>query len=138
MPCSASGSTLREPSEVSRQLHQREGIQSGADVVEHDSRAFRQVFEPAQRERLSDVEDSKQYKCGQHRLPIERSTDERNQLAGNFVDDHDGGIALSQSARDARGGGNTDEDDSYRADDSRDEAMARRGVTRESEPEQHG
>ena len=72
---------------MQKKLHDGQTIEPGRDIVHHNPGAFGQYFELPHRERLHDVERSKKYKARQKRFPSERRANERNQLAGGFVDD---------------------------------------------------
>ncbi len=50
---------------MTQRLHRRQRVYPRADVVEHDSGAFRHIFQPAKRRRLYDVEGTKKYKARQ-------------------------------------------------------------------------
>jgi hypothetical protein len=78
---------VAEKAEMQKELHDSQGIQPGRDIVNHNPDSFRQSFQLPHRVWFYDIEGTKKYKARQKRFPSERRANERNQLAGGFVDD---------------------------------------------------
>ena len=123
---------------MKQKLHHYESINSGCDIIEHYAYAFWQSFQLSDGRRLEDVEDSKKYKTGQKSFPFERDGDERDELAGDLVDDNEAGVFAGGGTGDAGSGGNTYEgDDDREGDEDRCAHGIRQGVG-ECGPEEHG
>ena len=61
---------------MQKQLHDEQCVQPGPDVVNHDSKAFRQTLKHSHRRRFHNIEPTKKYKTGQQTFPRNRG---RNQ-----------------------------------------------------------
>ena len=81
-------------------LKQGKRVKPCANVIHHDSGPTRQCFKAAQRERLHYVKATKEYKTRQHVFPIHRDGDQRDHLAGDFIDDHESRIFDAAFTRD--------------------------------------
>ncbi len=68
-------------------MHQRERIHSRSQIVHHDAGAFGQPLQSADRKRLPHIEDTEEYKAGKKSFPSEGDSDQRDELAGDFIDD---------------------------------------------------
>jgi hypothetical protein len=77
---------------MEQKLHDDQSVKAGADIVEHDTHAFRKPLKSANREGLGDVERTKKYKGCKNVVPIQWDVNECDKLSGNFVDDHLGRI----------------------------------------------
>src|SRR5438270_2634587 len=77
------------------QLHQRQRVQTGANIIEHDPPSAGQFLQQPQRRRFKNIESSKKYKTGKSILPSQRNCNQRNPLANDFVNDDETGIALA-------------------------------------------
>src|SRR5271166_3535186 len=98
-------------------MHDGESIKARAQVIHHDAGAFGEPLQPADRKRLQDIEDTKEYKAREKRFPGERDGDESDELAGDFVDDYELGIFDGGGAGYAGGGGDSDEGNDGGGDD---------------------
>ena len=92
-------------------MHDSQRIKSRSQVIHHDPGAFGQLLQQAERRRLQDIENTKKYKACEKSFPSEWDSDERDQLARNFVDHDELRIFQTGGARDPRGGGDSDERD---------------------------
>src|ERR1035438_260140 len=92
-------------------MHDCERIKARAQIIHHSAGSFREPLQPPDWKRLGNIEDTKEYKAREKRLPCERDGDERDELAGDFVDDHELGVLYGGGARCAGGGGDSDEGD---------------------------
>ena len=124
--------------QVKEKLHHYQSVYSSRDIVEHDPGAFWQSFQLSDGRGLEDVEDSKKYKTGEKSFPFERNGDERDELAGDLVDDDEAGIFLGRSAGDAGRSGYADEGDEDREGNEDGSAKGQRQGVSECGPEQHG
>src|ERR1043166_9493256 len=87
-------------------MQQGKRIQAGPNVIEHDAPSARQFFDLAQRRRLQNIESSKKYKTGERILPLRRNSDEGDELARDFVYDHETWVNNARFPRDDRRKGN--------------------------------
>jgi len=94
-------------------MHRNESENPGRNIVEYDPGAFWKSLELSYRRRLHDIERSKKYKTGEKSLPCERDSNERDQLAGDFVDDDELRIFGGGGAGHPGGGGDADQGDEY-------------------------
>ena len=94
-------------------LKQGKRVKPGANVIHHDSGPTRQRFQAAQRERLHYVKATKEYKTRQHVFPIYRNCDQRDHLAGDFINHHEPGVFNSAFPRYHSGGRNPDQCDQH-------------------------
>jgi hypothetical protein len=92
-------------------MHDEQSINPGAQIVHHNARAFGQPLQSPDWERFPDIEDTEEYKAGEKSFPSERDGNERDQLAGDFIDDYELGIFRGGGAGGAGGGGDSDEGD---------------------------
>ena len=92
-------------------MHDDERIKSRAQIVDHDACAFGKTLQSPDWKWLPDIEDTKEYKAREKRFPDEGNGDERDELAGDFVDDHELRVFEAGTAGYARGGGDADESD---------------------------
>lgn len=105
---------------VQKKLHHCECIEPCRDVVEHNSEAFRKMFQLAHRRRLDDIEDTKKYKTGEKSFPREGDGNQGDELPRDFVDDDKLRIFRTAGAANLRCGGDTDYDDqNHQRDDGR-------------------
>ena len=84
------------------ELHQRQRVHAGANIIEHDPPAAGQFFQQPQRRRFENIESSKKYKTGESILPSNRNRNQGDPLAGNFIYDDEIGIALATLPSDDR------------------------------------
>src|SRR5438477_8074339 len=89
------------------ELHQRQRVQAGANIIEHNPPAAGQFFQQPQRRRFENIESSKKYKTGKSILPSHGNRNKGDPLAGNFVNDDEIGIALASFASGYAGNRNT-------------------------------
>src|ERR1700730_5943599 len=52
----------RQQTEMQHNLHYRQAVKTGSDVIDHHTHAFGEAFEATHRRRLDDIEPSKKYK----------------------------------------------------------------------------
>ncbi len=90
-------------------MHNRKSVEASGHVVEHDAGAFGKRLQLPNRGWFEDVEEAKQYKACEKRLPCKWDADECDELTGDFVDDNDLWILPAGGARDFSGSGNTDQ-----------------------------
>ena len=114
-------------------MHHCQSVYSGRDVVEHDPGALWQSFQLPHRRRLDDIEGSEKYKARRRDLPCERNGDQRDELAGNFVDHDECGIFAGRGPGNVGGGGYADQDDDGREGDAAGSAQGR-GECRRQQP----
>src|SRR5215510_4522519 len=93
-----SSRTLVQDSKMNQHLRDDVGINSCANVVEHDANAARQLLELPERWRLQNIEPTKKYKTRQNILPTQRYGNQCNQLPGNLVNHHVAWIAYTAFA----------------------------------------
>ena len=87
-----------------------QSIQPGGHIVEDDAPAFGEAFELAGGKGLGDIEEAKENKSDEGVTPVEGAEEQRDPLAGDFVDDHEFRIVAAALARDDGGGGNAEDD----------------------------
>ena len=80
------------------ELHQRQRVHAGANIIEHDPPAAGQFFQQPQRRRFENIESSKKYKTGKSILPSQRNRNKGDPLANNFVNDNEIRVALAALA----------------------------------------
>lgn len=90
-------------------LKQGKRVKPCANVIHHDSGPTRQRFQAAQRERLHYVKATKEYKTRQHVFPIHRNGNQRNHLAGDFINHNESGVFYTALSRYHGGGRNADQ-----------------------------
>ena len=95
-------------------MHDDESVQTGPQVVDYYSDAFWQSLQLTHRRWLQDIEDTKKYKAREKSFPSERDSNQRDQLACNFVNHHKLRIFQARWAGSARSG--WDSDQSYHDD----------------------
>ena len=99
-------------------LKQGKRVKPGANVIHHDSGPIRQRFQAAQRERLHYVKATKEYKTRQHVFPIHWNCDQRDHLAGDFIDYDKAGVFDPAFTRYYGGRRNADQGNQHGNDDS--------------------
>lgn len=119
---------------MKQEMHDRERIKSRAQIIHDNAGAFGEPLQPADWKRLQNIEDTKEYKAREERFPGERDSDERDQLAGDLVDDDELRIFGAVSAGDAGCGGDADEGDEGGCDDSCPSASVRRNARKDQRP----
>ncbi len=67
-------------------MHDDQGVESRAQVVDDDASAFGQPFQSSDGKRLPHIEDTEKYKAREKGFPRQRNGDEGNELPGNFID----------------------------------------------------
>jgi hypothetical protein len=77
---------------MQQELHYRERINSGSDIVHHDPRSFGKTLQLPHRGRLQNIEATEKYKAHEQGFPRDRSEEQRNPLARDFIDDNNLGI----------------------------------------------
>src|SRR5437588_1822684 len=87
------------------ELHQRQRVKAGANIIEHDPPAAGQFFQQPQRWRFENIESSKKYKTGKSILPSQRNRNKGDPLADNFVNNDEVGVGLAALAFYRRRGG---------------------------------
>ena len=97
--------------EVGDECAEEEGDEAGGYVVEHDAGAFGEGFEAADGPGLEDVEEAEEEEREGGVGPVGAHEDEREELAGYFVDDYEAGIFAGGLAGGDGGGGYADECD---------------------------
>jgi hypothetical protein len=90
-------------------LHYSQTIKAGSHVVHHNADSLGEAFELTHRRRLDDIECSKKYKAQQQRLPCDRSRNQSDKLAGDFVDDYNLRVLATARARHLCGSRNSDQ-----------------------------
>jgi hypothetical protein len=108
------------------------------NIVEYDPGAFWKSLQLSYRGRLHDIEGSKKYKTGEKSFPCERDSNERDQLAGDFVDDDELGIFDGGGAGHAGGGGDANQGYEYGECDSSWGLQRGRYSLGGGGPDQHG
>lgn len=93
---------------MQQKMHPNQSQNSCGNIIEHNSRSLRKLLQLPHRRRLDDIESSKKYKTREKSFPCERNSDQRNQLAGDFVDDNNLRIFAAQSSCHTRRSGNAD------------------------------
>ncbi len=88
-------------------LHYSQSVKAGSHVVHHNADSLGEALELTHRRRLDDIEGSKKYKAQQQRLPCDRSRNQSDKLAGDFVDDHNLRILAIAGSGHAGGSGNS-------------------------------
>jgi len=73
-------------------LHDKQGVEARADIVDHYARTFWQPLQLPYWRRLPDIEASKKHKTRQQAFPRNRGGNQRNQLPCNFINDDELGI----------------------------------------------
>ena len=68
-------------------MHHGERIKSRSQVVHHNAGAFGQSLQSPDGKRLPNIEHTEEYKTREKCFPRERNGDERDKLAGDFIDD---------------------------------------------------
>ena len=87
------------------ELEADQGVDSGADVVEHDAPALGEEFDFADGRRFGDVEEAKEDEADERVFPSGGGGDERDPLADGFIGDDDLGVfAAAFAGDDGRGG----------------------------------
>src|SRR5205807_3639187 len=99
------GSESAQRREMNPELHQRQRVQAGANIIEHDPPAAGQFFQQPQRRRFENIEPSKKYKTGKSILPSQRNRNKGDPLANNFVNNDEVGVGLAALAFYRRRGG---------------------------------
>ncbi len=86
-------------SKVEQQLQDDQGVYSRAQIVHHNSRAFRQPLQASHRRRLHNIEYPEKYKAGEQCLPHDGTRHKRKQLPRDLINYHMRGIFPAASAR---------------------------------------
>src|SRR2546427_5090257 len=133
----ARGELTRQPTEMQNQLHDDQSVKARSYVVNYNSHAFRKLFQAAQRRRLYNVEPSKKYKAEQERFPRYRHGDQRDQLAGYFVDDNPLWVFRTAGPRDAGCSGNSDGDSQQGEQNCGPRLPVRADPARDQPPQNH-
>ncbi len=94
-------------------MHDSQRVETGCDIVEHNSGAFRKGLQLSHRRRLDDIEGTKKYKARQKRFPCERHGDQSYQLTRDLIDHYKLRIFNSGAARDPCSCGNADQRDRH-------------------------
>src|SRR5438270_627834 len=122
---------------VDPELKQDKRVQPRPHVVHHDACSSRQLFQTAQGERLHYVKATKEYKTGKKVFPIERNTEQRNQLARHLVDHHKAGVFAPALPRHHGRSWNAEQRDGRRQSHAGTEHPARRQPSRHRPPERN-
>ena len=125
LPAGADGGVCRlvVTKQVGDELHDDESVDAGAEVVDDDAGTFGECFEAADGRRLEYVEEAEEEKSEESVRPVGGKREERDELAGDFIDDDEAGVFALRFARDACGGGDTECDGKRERDDRRDEEV---------------
>src|SRR5581483_6163523 len=94
---------------MQQELHHRECVNPGANVVQNNSRSFGKTLDVAHRRGLQNVEPTKKYKAREQRFPRHWSKQKSDPLAGNFVDHDELRVLIIRGSRNASCRGNADE-----------------------------
>lgn len=98
-------------------MHDCKRINPRAQIIHYDAGAFGEPLQPPDGKRLQNIEDTEKYKAREKRFPSERDADERDKLAGDFIDDDELGVFYASCAGDYGCGGNAEEGDERGAQD---------------------
>ena len=96
---------------MQQEMHHHKGVETGRNVVEHDSGAFGKRFQLAHRRWLDDIETSEKYKTREKSFPLKGDGDQGDQLSGDFVDYDKLWILQAGGAGDLRGCGDANQGD---------------------------
>ena len=117
--------------EYAQQRCYTQSIQPGGHIIEDDAPALGQRFKLADGEGLGDVEEAKEGESDQRTLPVGGHEEQRNGLAGDFVNDHDLRVFTAGLAGDDGGGGDAEDE---REGDERGEGDEQRSRAGMGEP----
>src|SRR5882724_9889289 len=87
---------------MQQELHDGQSIKTSSYIVQHNTGAFGEAFQLADRWRLDDVKPSKKYKARQKRFPRDWGCHQGNELSGYFVDHDKLWIFRGRGARNPR------------------------------------
>src|ERR1035438_5274313 len=83
-------------------MHDGEGINARAKIVDDDAGALGEPLQSPDRKRLPHIEHTEEYKAREKGFPSEGNGDERDQLPGDLIDDDELGIFRAVGAGDLR------------------------------------
>ena len=117
-----------------------QSIQSGCYVVEDDTPALRQSLKAADGEGLGDVEKAKEDECDEAVTPVGGAEEERDPLAGYFIDDDEAGVVAAALAGGDGGGGDAEDDGENNSGEKQDQQYLGRAVEADTRggPEEYG
>ena len=98
---------------MQQELHYHERINAGSDIINHNPSSFGKSLQLPHRRRFQNIEATKKYKAHDQGFPRDRSEQERNPLAGDFIDNHDLRVLEPGCSRDCSCRRNAECDDDY-------------------------
>src|SRR5260370_4563235 len=123
---------------VSPRVQQDQRIESCSNIIHHDTCSRGQSLQAAQREGLHDVEATEKYKTREKVFPIEGNGDQRDHLAGDFVNHYEPRVVSSALARDHRRRRDANDRDGQRHQNRGEREPARIDHSRTRPPQEHG